>query len=135
MQGQLQAFLHAIPNLPDELVPTGKDEADNQQLRIWGEPRTFEFEPQDHVDLGGAGGLDFETAAKISGSRYVVMHGGIARLHRALTQFMLDTHVQQHGYQEVYVPYIVNADSLFGTGQLPKFAEDQFRIDQEQETS
>jgi seryl-tRNA synthetase len=134
VQGQLQAFLHAIPNLPDELVPTGKDEADNQQLRIWGEPRTFEFEPQDHVDLGGAGGLDFETAAKISGSRYVVMHGGIARLHRALTQFMLDTHVQQHGYQEVYVPYIVNADSLFGTGQLPKFAEDQFRIDQEQET-
>ena len=132
VQGQLQAFLHAIPNLPDELVPTGKDEADNQQLRIWGEPRTFEFEPQDHVDLGGAGGLDFETAAK-SGSRYVVMHGGIARLHRALTQFMLDTHVQQHGYQEVYVPYIVNADSLFGTGQLPKFAEDQFRIDQEQD--
>ncbi|MAI16241.1 MAG: serine--tRNA ligase, partial [Gammaproteobacteria bacterium] len=134
IQTQLQAFLHAIPNLPDELVPAGKDEADNQQLRIWGDPRTFEFQPKDHVDLGAGGGLDFETAAKISGSRYVVMHGGIARLHRALTQFMLDTHVQQHGYQEVYVPYIVNADSLFGTGQLPKFAEDQFRIDQEQET-
>lgn len=134
IQAQLQAFLHAIPNLPDELVPAGKDEADNQQLRIWGEPRTFAFEPQDHVDLGAGSGLDFETAAKISGSRYVVMHGGIARLHRALTQFMLDTHAQQHGYQEVYVPYIVNAESLFGTGQLPKFAEDQFRIDQEQET-
>ncbi len=134
IQAQLQAFLHAIPNLPDELVPAGKDEADNQQLRIWGEPRTFASEPQDHVDLGAGSGLDFETAAKISGSRYVVMHGGIARLHRALTQFMLDTHAQQHGYQEVYVPYIVNAESLFGTGQLPKFAEDQFRIDQEQET-
>ena len=134
IQTKLQAYLHAIPNLPDELVPAGKDEADNQQLRIWGDPRTFEFQPKDHVDLGAGGGLDFETAAKISGSRYVVMHGGIARLHRALTQFMLDTHVPQHGYQEVYVPYIVNADSLFGTGQLPKFAEDQFRIDQEQET-
>ena len=134
VQAELQAFLQAIPNLPDSVVPEGKDEADNQQLRAWGKPRQFTFSPQDHVDLTSQGGLDFETAAKISGSRYVVMHGDIARLHRALTQFMLDTHTQQHGYQEVYVPYIVNADSLFGTGQLPKFAEDQFRIDQEQET-
>ena len=134
VQAELQVFLQAIPNLPDTVVPEGKDEADNQQLHAWGEPRQFTFSPQDHVDLTSQGGLDFETAAKISGSRYVVMHGDIARLHRALTQFMLDTHTQQHGYQEVYVPYIVNADSLFGTGQLPKFAEDQFRIDQEQET-
>ena len=134
VQAELQAFLQAIPNLPDSVVPEGKDETDNQQLRAWGEPRQFTFSPKDHVDLTSQGGLDFETAAKISGSRYVVMHGDIARLHRALTQFMLDTHAQQHGYQEVYVPYIVNADSLFGTGQLPKFAEDQFRIDQEQET-
>jgi seryl-tRNA synthetase len=134
LQVKLQAFLQAIPNLPDEVVPEGKDETDNQQLRVWGAPRSFDFEPQDHVDLAEGGGLDFETAAKISGSRYVVMHGEVARLHRALTQFMLDTHIQQHGYKEVYVPYIVNADSLFGTGQLPKFAEDQFRIDQEQET-
>ena len=115
-------------------MPEGKDETDNQQLRLWGAPRSFTFEPQDHVDLAEGGGLDFETAAKISGSRYVVMHGEVARLHRALTQFMLDTHIQQHGYKEVYVPYIVNADSLFGTGQLPKFAADQFRIDQEQES-
>ena len=134
VQAELQMFLQAIPNLPDSVVPEGKDETDNQQLRAWGEPRQFTFSPQDHVDLTSQGGLDFETAAKISGSRYVVMHGDIARLHRALTQFMLDTHAQQHGYQEVYVPYVVNADSLFGTGQLPKFAEDQFRIDQEQET-
>ena len=134
VQTELQSFLQAIPNLPDEEVPAGKDEADNKQLRAWGEPREFNFTPLDHVDLTEQGGLDFETAAKISGSRYVVMKGDVARLHRALTQFMLDTHAQQHGYQEVYVPYIVNADSLFGTGQLPKFAEDQFRIDQEQET-
>ena len=134
LQVKLQAFLQAIPNLPDEVVPEGKDETDNQQLRVWGAPRSFTFEPQDHVDLAEGGGLDFETAAKMSGSRYVVMHGKVARLHRALTQFMLDTHIQHHGYKEVYVPYIVNADSLFGTGQLPKFAADQFRIDQEQET-
>jgi seryl-tRNA synthetase len=134
VQGELQNFLLAIPNLPHEEVPVGKDEADNKQLRAWGEPREFNFTPLDHVDLTEQGGLDFETAAKISGSRYVVMKGDVARLHRALTQFMLDTHAQQHGYQEVYVPYIVNADSLRGTGQLPKFAEDQFRIDQEQET-
>lgn len=134
VQSELQNFLLAIPNLPHEEVPVGKDEADNKQLRVWGEPREFNFTPLDHVDLTEQGGLDFETAAKISGSRYVVMKGDVARLHRALTQFMLDTHAQQHGYQEVYVPYIVNAESLRGTGQLPKFAEDQFRIDQEQET-
>lgn len=134
VQSELQVFLQAIPNVPDSVVPEGKDEADNHQLRVWGEPRDFEFTAQDHVDLTSRGGLDFEAAVKISGSRYVVMKGDIARLHRALTQFMLDTHAQQHGYREVYVPYIVNADSLFGTGQLPKFAEDQFCIDQEQET-
>ena len=134
IQTELQSFLQAIPNLPNEDVPVGKDEADNKLLHAWGEPRGFSFTPLDHVDLTAQGSLDFEAAAKISGSRYVVMRGDVARLHRALTQFMLDTHAQQHGYQEVYVPYIVNADSLYGTGQLPKFAEDQFRIDQEQET-
>ncbi len=134
VQEQLQIFLQAIPNLPDREVPEGQDETANVALRAWGSPREFNFTPLDHVDLTEQGGLDFETAAKISGSRYVVMKGDVARLHRALTQFMLDTHAQQHGYQEVYVPYIVNADSLLGTGQLPKFAEDQFRIDQEQET-
>ncbi|MED5347562.1 MAG: serine--tRNA ligase [Pseudomonadota bacterium] len=134
IQTELQSFLQAIPNLPNEDVPVGKDEADNKLLHTWGEPRGFNFTPLDHVDLTAQGSLDFEAAAKISGSRYVVMRGDVARLHRALTQFMLDTHAQQHGYQEVYVPYIVNADSLYGTGQLPKFAEDQFRIDQEQET-
>ncbi|MED5340808.1 MAG: serine--tRNA ligase [Pseudomonadota bacterium] len=134
IQTELQSFLQAIPNLPNEDVPVGKDEADNKLLHAWGEPRRFNFTPLDHVDLTAQGSLDFEAAAKISGSRYVVMRGDVARLHRALTQFMLDTHAQQHGYQEVYVPYIVNADSLYGTGQLPKFAEDQFRIDQEQET-
>ena len=113
--------------------PHGKDEADNQEIDRWGSLPEFNFEPKDHVDLGAGGALDFEAASKITGSRYVVMHGGVARLHRALTQFMLDTHTAEHGYQEVYVPYIVNSDSLYGTGQLPKFAEDQFRIDSDGE--
>ena len=134
LQGEMQAFLQAIPNMPDASVPAGKDEDDNVELHRWGTLPEFDFEPKDHVELTAAGSLDFDTAAKISGARYVVMHGQVARMHRALTQFMLDTHVQQHGYEEVYVPYIVNADSLYGTGQLPKFAEDQFRLDQEQET-
>ncbi len=128
LQARYQSFLHGIPNLPDESVPPGQDESDNQELRRWGNLPAFNFEPKDHVDLGAGGALDFEAAAKITGSRFVVLRGMAARLQRALTQLMLDTHVAEHGYQEVYVPYIVNADSLFGTGQLPKFAEDQFRI-------
>jgi len=131
LQESLQAFLQGVPNLPDDSVPEGSDEADNVEVDRWGEPPSFNFEPKDHVDLTGGGALDFEVAAKISGSRFVVMRGEVVRLHRALTQFMIDTHVTEHGYQEVYVPYIVNADSLYGTGQLPKFAEDQFHIDSE----
>lgn len=129
LQEEMQAFLRGVPNLPDESVPAGKDEEDNVEVDRWGEPPSFNFEPKDHVDLTDNGALDFEVAAKISGSRFVVMRGNMVRLHRALTQFMIDTHVQEHGYEEVYVPYIVNADSLYGTGQLPKFAEDQFHIE------
>ena len=128
LQERYQAFLHDIPNMPDPSVPEGEDESDNLELRSLGELPRFDFEPRDHVDLGAGGSLDFEAAARISGSRYVVMKGEVARLHRALTQFMLDTHVGDHGYTEVYVPYIVNAAALFGTGQLPKFAHDQFRL-------
>ena len=133
-QEQLQALLQAVPNVPDASVPPGADEADNVELRRWGNLPEFNFAPKDHVDLTAGRGLDFDAAVKISGARYVVMHGAIARLQRALTQLMLDMHTTQHGYAEVYVPYIVNADSLYGTGQLPKFAEDQFRIDQDSET-
>ena len=128
IQERLGAFLQTIPNLPDPSVPEGEDEADNLEIRTWGVPPAFDFEPLDHVDLGASGALDFEAAARIAGSRYVVMRGAAARLHRALTQFMLDTHVSEHGYTEVYVPYILNAAALLGTGQLPKFAHDQFRI-------
>ena len=129
VQGQLNELLMGLPNLLDDDVPDGKSEEDNVVVRQWGEPREFDFEPKDHVDLGERdGGLDFEAAAKLSGSRFAVMRGGIARLHRALIQFMLDTHTRDHGYTEVYVPYLVNADSLQGTGQLPKFEEDLFRI-------
>ncbi|GBE46770.1 serine--tRNA ligase [bacterium BMS3Bbin11] len=117
-----------IPNNPHEAVPQSKDESDNVELRIWGERRQFSFEPQDHVGLGAFKGMDFETAAKITGSRYVVMQGEIAAMHRALTQFMMDTHTRQNGYTETYVPYIVNAESLWGTGQLPKFEEDLFKL-------
>jgi seryl-tRNA synthetase len=110
-------------------VPSGKTEDDNEEVRTWGEPKTFNFEVKDHVDLGEALGLiDFETATKITSSRFVVMHSGIARLHRALIQFMLDTHSEEHGYSEINVPYLVNADSCMGTGQLPKFEEDLFHI-------
>lgn len=128
IQGRLGSFLQTIPNLPDPSVPEGEDESHNRELRTWGAPPAFNFEPLDHVDLGAGGALDFEAAARIAGSRYVVMRGAVARLHRALTQFMLDTHVSEHGYTEVYVPYILNAAALLGTGQLPKFAHDQFRI-------
>ncbi len=129
LQEDLQTFLQGIPNLPDDSVPVGKDETDNVEVDRWGEPPSFNFEPKDHVDLTDNGALDFEVAAKITGSRFVVMRGNLVRLHRALTQFMIDTHITEHGYEEVYVPYIVNEDSLYGTGQLPKFAEDQFHID------
>ncbi len=132
LQAELDAFLLEIPNLPDDSVPVGEDEEDNLELRRWGEPPQFDFEPRDHVDLGvPAGLLDFEAAAKITGARFAVMRAGIARLHRALIQFMLDTHTREHGYTEVYVPYLVNRDSLYGTGQLPKFAEDLFHVEGE----
>lgn len=129
IQQSLNDILWGIPNLPHESVPAGETEDDNEEVRRWGEPRQFDFAPQDHVDLGAALGLlDFETAATIASSRFVVMRGAIARLHRALIQLMLDTHTQEHGYTEVNVPYLVNADSLFGTGQLPKFEEDLFKV-------
>lgn len=121
----------AIPNLLDDSVPEGKDEDDNVELKRWGTPREFDFDVKDHVDLGFAvdKGLDFESGAKLAGTRFAVMRGKIARLHRAIAQFMLDTHTEEHGYQEMYVPYLVNADSLYGTGQLPKFGEDLFHTD------
>jgi len=132
IQDQLDAILMGIPNLPHESVPEGKDESDNVELRRWGEPRKFDFEVKDHVDVGAdLDALDFETASKLTGSRFVVMRGPMAKLHRALIQFMLDLHTSEHGYTEVYVPYIVNSDSLRGTGQLPKFEEDLFCVDRD----
>jgi seryl-tRNA synthetase len=129
IQEEINTILMATPNLPDESVPFGKDEDDNIEIRVWGEPRQFDFEVKDHVDVGqDNGGLNFEVAAKITGSRFAVMQGQIARMHRALIQLMLDTHSEEHGYTETYVPYMVNADSLKGTGQLPKFEEDLFKI-------
>jgi seryl-tRNA synthetase len=119
----------SMPNLPEESVPVGKDEDDNVEIRQWGTPREFEFDPRDHVSLGEQYGyLDFETAAKLSGARFALMRGPIARLHRALAQFMLDVHVNEHGYEELYTPYLVQADALQGTGQLPKFEADLFRV-------
>lgn len=130
VQDGLREIALSTPNLPHDSVPDGKDEDDNREERRWGEPATFEFEPKDHVDLGaGLDMLDFDVAAKLTGSRFVVMSGALARMHRALTQFMLDVHTSEHGYTEAYVPYMVNADSLYGTGQLPKFAEDLFRLE------
>jgi seryl-tRNA synthetase len=125
---EIQSLALDIPNLPHESVPLGKDENENLEILRWGIPRTFDFEPKDHVDVGAqiGNGLDFETATKLTGSRFVVMRGQIARLNRAIAQFMLDLHTNEHGYQEMYVPYLVNADSLFGTGQLPKFGADLF---------
>jgi len=132
LQEELNAFLAGIPNLPDEDVPEGKDENDNVEIRRWGEPTRFDFEPKDHVSLGEQlGGMDFEAATRLAHSRFVVMRGQVARLHRALAQFMLDLHTTEHGYTEAYVPYLVNANTLFGTGQLPKFEEDLFRISDE----
>ena len=134
VQAQLDSLLQEIPNIPHSSVPAGKSEDDNVEVRRWGAPRQFEFEVKDHVDLGAAlNGLDFDVAAKITGSRFSQMRGGLASLHRALTQFMLNTHINEHGYEEVYVPYIVNRESLFGTGQLPKFEADLFKLDDERE--
>ena len=126
---ELNALLAGLPNLPHKTVPVGRDESGNVEVLRWGTPRSFDFEVRDHVDLGaGLGGLDFETAAKLSGSRFALMRGGVARLHRALAQFMLDVHTREHGYTEIYVPYMVNEASMFGTGQLPKFEEDLFAV-------
>ena len=126
---ELQALLEVLPNLPHESVPVGASEADNVEVRKVGSKPSFDFAVQDHVSLGeGVGGLDFETATKISGARFSLLTGGLARLHRALAQFMLDTHTDQHGYTETYVPYLVNAASMRGTGQLPKFEEDLFKV-------
>ena len=128
VQAALDDLLLRIPNLPHESVPVGKDETENVEVRKVGTPRTFNFDIKDHVDLGAALGLDFEKAAELSGARFSLMKGKIARLHRALAQFMLDTHTQQHGYTECYTPYIVNDSTLLGTGQLPKFGEDLFHV-------
>lgn len=133
IQAALDDLLLSLPNLPHDSVPDGRSEEDNQEIRRWGEPRQFDFEPRDHVALGETNGaMDFAAAAKLTGARFNVMRGPLARLHRALIQFMLDLHTQEHGYEEVYVPYIVNEDSLRGTGQLPKFGEDLFRLEGEQ---
>lgn len=128
LQAELSALLMGIPNLPHESVPVGADEAGNVEVRRWGQPRAFDFPVKDHVDLGAPLGLDFETGAKLSGSRFTFMKGPVARLHRALAQFMLDVQTQEHGYTECYTPYIVNREILEGTGQLPKFKEDMFWV-------
>ena len=129
VQERMRAIVLAMPNLPHASVPVGRSDADNVEVRLWGTPRKFDFKPKDHVDIGAAvGGLEFEISAKLSGARFYTLRGSVAHLHRALTQFMLDTHVAEHGYTEVYVPYIVNAATLTGTGQLPKFEDDLFWV-------
>ena len=128
IQEKMSAFLLNVPNLPHESVPVGADESGNVEMRKVGTPRSFDFEVKDHVDVGATLGLDFEVAAKLSGARFALMKSGIARMHRALAQLMLDTHVAEHGYTECYTPYIVNADTLRGTGQLPKFEDDLFKV-------
>jgi len=126
---RMNALMSLLPNLPHESVPRGRDESANVEILRWGTPRSFDFEPRDHVDIGASlGGLDFETAVKLAGSRFALMRGDVARLHRALAQFMLDVHTREHGYTEVYVPYLVNQASMFGTGQLPKFEDDLFAV-------
>ncbi len=133
LQTELEALAMGIPNLLDASVPDGADENSNIEIRRWGEPTALDFEPKDHVDLGLPNGwMDFDAGAKLTGSRFVVLRAAMARLHRALIQFMLDTHTQEHGYSEVYTPYMVNADSLRGTGQLPKFEADLFKLNNEQ---
>lgn len=130
VMAQLDEFTLSVPNIPDDEVPDGKDENDNVEISRWGEPKTYDFELKDHVDLGEmGGGLDFASAVKITGARFIVMKGQFARLHRAIAQFMLDLHTDEHGYIEMYVPYLVNSDSLFGTGQLPKFGKDLFHTE------
>lgn len=134
LQEELTDISLSLPNLPDASVPDGRDEAANREERRWGTPPTFDFDPKDHVDLGARlGGMDFDVAAKITGARFVTLSGQLARLHRALIQFMLDVHTTEHGYTETYVPYLVNADSLRGTGQLPKFEADLFKVPGERE--
>ena len=128
IQSELSALLMSVPNLPHESVPLGSDETANVEVRRWGTPKTFDFTPKDHVDLGAPLGLDFETGAKLSGARFTFMRGQVARLHRALAQFMLDVQTTEHGYTECYTPYIVNREVLEGTGQLPKFKEDMFWV-------
>ncbi len=133
VQGEIEELLLAVPNLPDADVPEGASEEDNVEIDRWGEPTAFDFAPKDHVELGeGIGQLDAESAGKITGSRFTVMYGELARLHRALIQLMLNAHIAEHGYREIYVPYIVNSDSLRGTGQLPKFEEDLFKLQGDQ---
>jgi len=133
VQSQLDAWQMGLPNLLHAAVPDGHDESANAEVRRWGEPKAFAFKPRDHVDVGeGLRGLDFEAAGRIAGARFVVMRGAVARLHRALAQFMLDLHTQEHGYTEVYVPYMVNPAALTGTGQLPKFKQDLFAVEGEQ---
>ncbi len=134
IQAQLEDILSTIPNIPDEQVPEGKTEDDNVEIRRWGDPKTFDFDVKDHLDLGSElGQIDMECAAKLTGSRFSVMKGDIARLHRALIQFMINTHIEEHGYREIYVPFMVNRDSLYGTGQLPKFEEDLFKLTDERD--
>ena len=134
IQAELDAIVLGIPNLPDASVPVGADEDANVEVRRWGSPRQFDFEVKDHVALGElSGGLDFETAAKLSGARFALLRGPIARLHRALAQFMINLHTSEHGYEEAYTPYLVQAPALQGTGQLPKFEEDLFKISREGE--
>jgi len=134
VQEELREFALGLPNLPHTSVPDGTSAEDNREERHWGEPRVFDFTPKDHVDLSlPGGGMDFDTAAKLAGARFVVLNGPLARLHRALIQFMLDTHTTEHGYTEVSVPYLVNAWSLYGTGQLPKFAADLFQVSGEKD--
>ncbi len=129
VQQRLNDFLMHVPNVPHASVPAGRDAGANVEVRLVGEPRKFEFKPKDHVDIGeGLGLFDFETATKIARARFVLMKGGLSRLHRALAQFMLDVHTREHGYTEVYAPYLVNADSMRGTGQFPKFEDDQFAV-------
>jgi len=129
LQEQLNALLLSIPNILDDSVPDGLSEKDAEEIRKWGEPKKFDFKPKDHVELGEQlGEMDFETASKITGARFVVLYGPLAKLQRAIIQFMLDVHTKEHGYTEVYVPYLVNKASLTGTGQLPKFKDDQFNI-------
>lgn len=133
VQADLEAIALGLPNILDASVPDGLDESQNLELRCWGEPKAFDFEPKQHFELGTTQNwMDFESASKLTGARFVVLRAAMARMHRALIQFMLDTHTQQHGYTELYVPYMVNADSLRGTGQLPKFEEDLFKLNNEQ---